>query len=58
MRYFDFQATHQKEREGTDEDAQAMVDRLLRLGFDVRRYDDLTRRDVGLLMKDCKLIYI
>ncbi|XP_064620938.1 caspase-3-like [Lineus longissimus] len=52
MRYFDFRSTHQKEREGTDEDAQAIVERLLRLGFDVRRYDDLTRRDISLLMDD------
>ncbi|KAL8619225.1 hypothetical protein ACOMHN_050007 [Nucella lapillus] len=44
--------THLQEREGSDVDAERLEERFQDLGFEVRRFDDVTRSKMATLMYD------
>lgn len=49
---FNKQLTGQSNRDGTDVDAKALENVFMHLGFDVRRYNDLSRTDMSINLRE------
>ena len=49
--HFNYQLTHQNQREGTNVDASALESVFVMLGFEVVRFDNLTSLDISMNLR-------
>ncbi len=53
-RNFDYRLTNQKDRDGTDIDAQVLENTFVRLGFETERVDNMTTIDMSIKLRECE----